>query len=479
MSETGLQSNVYTTQAGNVYLKQAGTFGRYVWGGRRMRMDEIQEALGDVSTTTRFDPRGGVQRDMLLSDIPGVVSTTLVMKHEQLNRMKAELAAGFWNVDKRMHVQGRDRDAPDKWAEIRRLMWGKATQRTDPGTSWEAEEEGMIQLPWSALDAYDINPVVYAEGSSTVAHQIVDVRAAVMGSANPSDNLLYAVSGNPTVGDPVLLVNANGGAVTSWVERALTGETAVPVAVLGLGDFVFISLGTKIMRSDDRGVTLTDITLTDWATNNLLQMDALDQGFILGCGQNGRIFASFDGARTWEILVGAGGPTTENLLRIHISRNNPQVAWACGENNALIKTENGGFSWFSITGPAAAEDLLGLHVEDPDSLLVLSAEGIVYETSDGGDTWIQQGGLPGVTASAFARGNIVGTPADVYYLFLSDTTNGEFVFRNTEAGADGYWYQVEQATVGEELYGIAAADVNVASIVGGTADTSSLVALVA
>lgn len=480
MASTGLQTNVFNTQAGNVYLKEAGTFNRYVWGGRRMRVDDIQDAIGSVNTTTRFNARGGVERDSLLKDVPGAVTTSIVMKHEQADRMKSELAANFWHVDKRMHVEGRDRDAPDKWVEIRRLLWGKATQRTDPGTTWEAEAEGLITLPWSALDAYDIYTVSYAEGAGTVAHDLADMSVALVDKAKPSESLLYAVTGKPTAGDPVLLVNAAGGAISSWVETGLTGETVSPVAILGLGDFVCISQGSKVMRSDDRGGTFVDISHSDWSSHNMLKMDAIDQSFILGVGADGYVFASFDGARTWETL-NAGDATTENLSRISISRNNPLVAWACGANNALIKTENGGYSWFAVTGPAAATALLGLYVESADALLVLAADGVLYQTEDGGDTWLTQGYMPGVTASStFTAGNIVSPGADVFYLYLSDATSGDFVFRNVEGGADGYWYQVEQSDViSERLTCIAAVDANQAAVGGGTADTSSLLAVVA
>lgn len=479
MPDSGLQTNVFNTQAGNVYLKEAGAFARYVWGGRRMRVDEIQDAIGSLNITTRFNARGGIERDSLLQDIPGVVTTSIVMKHEQADRMKSELAANFWNVDKRMHVEGRDRDAPDKWAEIRRMMWGKATQRTDPASSWEAEAEGLITLPWSALEAYDVYPVNYAQGTAVVAHDIIDMKAALASASKPSDNLLYAVTGKPTAGDPVLLVNDKGGAVTDWTEIALTGETVDPVAVLGLGDFVMINQGTKVIRSDDRGATLVDIAHTDWAANPMTQMDAIDQSFILGCGENGYIYASFDGARTWETLVGATGPTTENLSRIQISRNNPLVAWAIGANNAVIKTENGGYSWFAVTGPAAGVALLGLHVEATDAILILAADGILYQTEDGGDTWLAQGAMPGVTGT-YAVGDIVSPGADIYYLLLSDAANGDFVFRNVESGADGYWYQVAQSDIiTERINCIDTTDPNVAVIGGGTADTSSLVAVVA
>ena len=59
------------TQAGNVYLKKSGTFDRFQWGGRVMRLDEGTDNLGGVSVTTQLNPRGGIERDNVLQDIPG------------------------------------------------------------------------------------------------------------------------------------------------------------------------------------------------------------------------------------------------------------------------------------------------------------------------------------------------------------------------------------------------------------------------
>jgi hypothetical protein len=38
-----LKTNVWVTQAGTVYLKKAGTFDRFEWGGRQMRIGESQK----------------------------------------------------------------------------------------------------------------------------------------------------------------------------------------------------------------------------------------------------------------------------------------------------------------------------------------------------------------------------------------------------------------------------------------------------
>lgn len=483
MTDTGLQTNVFTTQAGNVYLKPAGAFTRYIWGGRRMRMEEVQEPLGGVSTTTKFNPRGGIQQDSLLQDVPGAVTTSIIMKHEQQDRMKSELAANFWNVDKRTHVEGRDRDAPDKWVEIRRLMTGKATQRTDPATSWDAEEEGLVTLPWSALTAHDIYPVNFSSGAvPALAMQIIAIHAAIQSSDIPADNLLYAVTENPLAGDVTLLVNAAGGSLSDWVAKPVTGETDDPVSVLGLGDFVFINYGTKVGRSDDRGDTFVDITVAAWTANNLIAMDAIDQSYILATTAGGGIYASFDGARTWEVLSAPGTVVSDDLGKIHISRTNPLIAWACGANNALIKTENGGFSWTSITGPSAGKALIGMHVESDDAILLMDEDGSLFQSEDGGATWIAQGALPGVTDIAFTSGEILTNGADVFYIFLSKTGIVDHVFRNVESAADGYWYPVPEfdtaVTVGT-LAGLAVPDVNVAVFVGGVTDTSNLVAVVA
>jgi photosystem II stability/assembly factor-like uncharacterized protein len=247
--------------------------------------------------------------------------------------------------------------------------------------------------------------------------------------------------------------------------------------VLGLGDFVLIVSGGEgaILRSDDRGASRVEVTYSEWATHPPTQIDGIDQTFIVMCGEDGYIWASYDGGRTWETLS-AGNVTAQNLTRIQIDRNNHQVIWACGAANALLKSENGGETWAAVTGPSAADDLLGLTVADEDHLLILNNDGELWETSDGGESWTKQSALVDMMAAPSAA-DMMAAPGDVYYLVANDATNTR-VWRNVEGGADGYWVRLNTANPAQLLRALAVVDANRAVVVGGAAADDPITALI-
>lgn len=477
----GLRSNVYTTQAGTVYLKKASTFDRYVWGGRRMRLDESSDELGGLTVTTRQNPRGGIERDSILREAPGTVGFSLVMKHEQHDRMKTQLKRKFWHVDKRMHgVEGRDRDAPFAWDEITRKCYARSESRSTPATTWEGEEEGLITFPMVALDEYDIYQVTLDDSTVATAVSFTDVTLAAPEGDDPeAEALFYAVTSLLSLGSPRLYVNDQGGDLDQWDEVELTEwTTAGADAVLGIGDMVIIvSTGEDaILRSDDRGASRVEVSFADWATNAIKHIDGIDQTFIVACGENGRVWGSYDGGRTWETLS-AGTATTQHLNRIQIVRSNPQVIYAIGAANALIKSSNGGITWAALTGPSAADALLGLWAEDEDHLLIFNDDGELWETSDGGDSWTQQVALEDMPAATVTSGDIVRVDCDVYYL-IGGSASVFCAYRNVEGGADGYWVKLNAANLANSLKAVAAADSNLAVAVGGSGTTANILALI-
>lgn len=153
MATTG---NVYGVQDGAVYLKQWDTFDPFTWGGRCMRLEEGTETLGGVTVTTRFNPRGGVERGGVRMEPPGATSTSIVMKRLQGDTMKTTLRTCLWDVDERMHCSGMDRDSPFAWKEITRYCRAKMSDRAVAGSTWDADEDAMITFTVTAMMVDDI-----------------------------------------------------------------------------------------------------------------------------------------------------------------------------------------------------------------------------------------------------------------------------------------------------------------------------------
>ena len=160
--------NVYGITDGAVYLKKHATLAPFVWGGRCMKLEDGTDNLGGVTVTTRFNPRGGVERGGVRLDAPGDVTTTLAMKRIQADTMKTELKMCFWDLDQRMHCSGIDRDAWTKWEEITRYCMAKMTDRVISGINWEGDEDSMVTFSVSALESYDIYRVSAEETTAGV-----------------------------------------------------------------------------------------------------------------------------------------------------------------------------------------------------------------------------------------------------------------------------------------------------------------------
>jgi len=127
---TTAQGRSLSTQDGCVWLRRHDSFDSFVWGGRCMRLEEGSVADGGMSITTRQNPRGGVERDRTHMELPGLAEGTMVMKRLQYDRNKTALRRCFWDIDKRIHCAGMDRDAWNKWEEITRVCGAKFTERT-------------------------------------------------------------------------------------------------------------------------------------------------------------------------------------------------------------------------------------------------------------------------------------------------------------------------------------------------------------
>jgi len=483
-------------QDGSTYIKHHETLDPFIWGGRCWRLEDSSETLGGMTVTTRFNPRGGIERDTVRAEPPGETSGTLVMKRLQFDRAKTDLRTCYWDIDQRMQCAGMDRDAWERWEEITRYCYSKFNERGVPGTSWEGDEDALINLPFVALSVDDIYRVAGSEFTdSTTQHRAyTDIDSCQPGRCpdmcdDQEDCIVVAVTVKKEANEteaPYLVVNLAGGDDDNWTASQLATMVGYDAArVLCLGSFiVVIASGYGIMHTDDLGTTpiyIPNANVTAWAAGHLpLCIDGIDQTFILiGC-EEGYITASYDAARTWE-TVSSGEATTQPINDIMVARDNPQVIYAStAAADVVIKSENGGRTWFSLgatgitgTGPTA------LYAINQSTVLVGSDAGEVWQTVDGGTTWTEQSNLPGATVKANSTVNdIAGCGCGVLYMAVEESNSvAARIYRNIDGGAEGRWY--EPADIGPlrtatgAIEAITCCGPNHAVAVGGNATTDS------
>jgi hypothetical protein len=98
----------------------------------------------------------------------------------------------------------------------------------------------------------------------------------------------------------------------------------------------------------------------------------------------GVVLRTTDGGATWaEQAV----PVSVRLLAL--SAVSPEVCWAAGASGAIVRTVDAA-TWQTVTPPVAA-DLVWIAALDERRATVRTADGIAYETSDGGASWHRQG----------------------------------------------------------------------------------------
>jgi len=81
-------------------------------------------------------------------------------------------------------------------------------------------------------------------------------------------------------------------------------------------------------------------------------------------------------------------PGTDAIYCISFPKGDYNNGWACGANNHIIKTTDGAL-WALVTGPAAKAAVIATGIAAASSMTayVCYADGDVYVTRDGGDSW--------------------------------------------------------------------------------------------
>lgn len=491
--------NAYGLQDGSTYIKHHDTLTPFVWGGRCWRLEDSSETLGGVTVTTRFDPRGGIERDTVRAEPPGETSGTLVMKRLQADRAKTDLRRCYWDLDQRMQCGGMDRDAWTRWQEITRYCHAKFNERGLAGTAWEGDEDAMVNFPYVALSVDDIYRVAGSENTTVADPITVDI--VDVDSCQPQrcpdhcDDQEDCVVAAVTLYDAAtyLLTNLAGGDDDNWTATSLaafTTGTDSADRVLCMGDFV-IALSTAhtgIIITHVSSLATQTAVLTPWATNAPACIDGIDQSFIIVGAAAGYIMVSYDAGVNWE-EVSSGETTTDALGDIMIARDNPAIIYASSsvDNGSVIKSENGGRTWDATTavGQGAAVAITSLYVVNQSTVLVGTDAGQVFQTVDGGVTWPEQEDLPLPAGSAKADvtiTDITGCGCGVLYLTAMETSIAPRIYRNVDGGAEGRWYRPADigtltATTGPAK-AIACCGPNHAVAVGGGTTTASSTILI-
>jgi photosystem II stability/assembly factor-like uncharacterized protein len=356
----------------------------------------------------------------------------------------------------------------------------------------------MVNFDVTALEDCDLYRLHIAERTGITANvfeiQCVDLchGERCVNCGNPETDAVLVAGGIDDGGgaSPWILINEDGGAVDSWTGIDITEWDTFNVdgiTCLGTWGAAVSNGAAAALYSRDRFTTRVTITSTDMTANPPWCIDASSQNFAVIGGDNGYIFISRDGLATVETAL-AGTVTTEDITEIAIAPSNALVVYAASyADDVILKTENGGDTWFQValTGTAHGIFSLCIHPDDANMVLVGTDDGEIFQTTDGGETWVEQAEVPGlVTPAATVIRDIDTVGCGVWFAAISDNAAVFRVYVNYEDGASGAWEYFnpldgETYDLTLEPLAVAAVSANRCVAVGGDNATADLVALLA
>jgi len=159
-----------------------------------------------------------------------------------------------------------------------------------------------------------------------------------------------------------------------------------------------ISAGGALQRSQDGGATWQDVNVVADELNPAHQMRAAKNVTVEVSGAAPTIESTSKAAATPKMKA-ANAPATATasagtiFRAVSVSSDATEV-WAGGAGAALFHTVDAGDHWVRVVpsdaGVALTGDVVGIQFTDPQNGAVTTANGEVWSTSDGGQTWHRQ-----------------------------------------------------------------------------------------
>jgi photosystem II stability/assembly factor-like uncharacterized protein len=241
---------------------------------------------------------------------------------------------------------------------------GEIRRTTDAGVSWDSL--GSPQANWSFFQIKIISASeIYCVGDP---------------------NYLYRSTDLGNTWSPILIFPVNGPASTYiWYSMDKIGST-----IILSGDYGVVA------KSEDNGLTWSahHFSLTTQLIFDMIKVPDTNKLFAVGrqfTQGTKQLFISTDNGLQW-VAQDLG----VNFDASVISMPTSQVGYIAGTNSIVLKTTNGGTSWFQVTQPYASTlNIFSMEFINPDTGWVFFnystiAGGNIFKTTDGGISWTQQ-----------------------------------------------------------------------------------------
>ena len=150
--------SVIETTQNTVYVRKSFGVSGFEWAGRCAKVDRLVTDLGAMNPTFCQGVDGGLVVTGHTDGTPGLLTTTVIFKEQQVKSVGEKLQSCLWDVDRRYHCK----NLPmwNAWEKIERAAAGRATSIDMGGSSYDEDSEELAtSLPWSAVSRCTIRRV--------------------------------------------------------------------------------------------------------------------------------------------------------------------------------------------------------------------------------------------------------------------------------------------------------------------------------
>jgi photosystem II stability/assembly factor-like uncharacterized protein len=300
---------------------------------------------------------------------------------------------------------------------------------TNGGATWEAANTGNVYV-WSLAKSASSPGVLYAGVQQASGMEVIKttdggatpwtvVNASLWGidiavdPTDPSRAYVAAFDGNVyrTADGGVTWNGASG--LSTYQNRAIAIDSS-NVATLYLGKLQW----EGVLKSSDSGVTWSP------TSNGLASRDARSVAvsptdptrvYAAISGYAG-VFRSTDRGSSW-LPANTGITPSSDVETIAVSPTDPHVAYAGTANGEVFQTIDGGDTWASRSNGLPGTGIQRVVTHPTDPLTLFAVTGAIYRTTNGAASWVPLTGLPGSVYNP-ALAIDLSTPSTIYISVL-------------------------------------------------------------
>lgn len=209
----------------------------------------------------------------------------------------------------------------------------------------------------------------------------------------PMGNGIFSIARAP---DGTIYICGEHGTLLKRINDS-TYITMNPVGEGDLKDIEVIENTQKIVVVGRDGAKITTNAGGSWATlaqgyANLNTVDSKGPN-ILVAGNNGKILLSVDHGNIFTLAF--NNPASD-IQKINFLPGADPRAIAIGTNGKIYRSLDGGANWLDVTNPSGGASLLGVSFCDANTGMIVGAFNQILKTTNGGSTWFEILGGPGL-----------------------------------------------------------------------------------